>query len=195
MVNLCKSDWDIVQRIINGESEFFGEIVTRYKKAVHSLCYRMVQSNEEAEDLSQEVFIKAYNNLKKYDPQYKFSTWILKIATNTTIDSLRKKKLDTMPLEEEISSKQESASAEVIFFHQNNKTLIEKAISSLPIEYRSLIILFHQHGLSYKEIAESTNLPMSKVKNRIHRARNILKESLKNVKEEETQWTAKQVQI
>lgn len=195
MVNLSQSDWEIVQRIIKGESESFGEIVTRYKKSVFSLCYRMVKNNEEAEDLSQEIFIKAYNNLKKYNPQYKFSTWILKIATNTTIDSLRKKKIETMPLEEEISSKSETASAEVIYFHQQNKTAIESAIEGLPIEYRTLIILFHQHGLSYKEISESTNLPMSKVKNRIHRARNILKDSLKDVKEEEAQWTAKQVQI
>lgn len=192
---LSMSDWDVIQRILAGESELFSEILNRYKKAVYSLCYRMIKSQEEAEDLSQEVFIKVYQYLKKYDPQYKFSTWILKIATNTTIDYLRKKKIDTLPLEEEIESKQESASAEVVYFHRYNKLLIEKAINGLPEDYRILIILYHQHGLSYQEIADSVKLPMSKVKNRLHRGRSLLKEQLINIKGEGTQWTAKQVQI
>ncbi len=190
-----QTDIEIVKEVLQGRSEAFRELVSRYKRAVYSLCYRMVQNNEEAEDLSQEVFIKVYQYLEKYDESYKFSTWILKIATNTTIDYLRKKRVDTVPLEEGIESKQEMASAESIYFHQSNKELIEKMIKELPEEYRLLIMLYHQQGLSYKEIAENVNIPMSKVKNRLHRARNILKEQLKSIKEEETQWTAKQVQI
>ncbi len=190
-----QTDIEIVKEVLQGRSEAFRELVSRYKRAVYSLCYRMVQNNEEAEDLSQEVFIKVYQYLGKYDEDYKFSTWILKIATNTSIDYLRKKKVDTVPLEEGIESKQEMASAESIYFHQSNKALIEKMIKELPEEYRLLIILYHQQGLSYKEIADNVNIPMSKVKNRLHRARNILKEQLKSIKEEETQWTAKQVQI
>lgn len=190
-----QTDIEIVKEVLQGRSEAFRELVSRYKRAVYSLCYRMVQNNEEAEDLSQEVFIKVYQYLGKYDEGYKFSTWILKIATNTSIDYLRKKKVDTVPLEEGIESKQEMASAESIYFHQSNKSLIDKMIKELPEEYRLLIILYHQQGLSYKEISDNVNIPMSKVKNRLHRARNILKEQLKSIKEEETQWTAKQVQI
>ncbi|WP_192929630.1 RNA polymerase sigma factor [Alkaliphilus serpentinus] len=189
------TDYSIVQRILEGDSNAFSEIVNNYKKAVFSLCYRMVHNQEEAEDLAQEVFIKAYNHLSKYNPQFKFSTWILKIATNTTIDFVRKKKVETLPLDEEISTKQEGASAEIIFFHKENKKTIEDAIKALPIEYRSLIVLFHQNGLSYNEISEHLNIPLSKVKNRLHRARSILKDTLQNVKKEESQWTAKQVQI
>ncbi len=189
------TDWEVVQQVMGGESDRFSEIVSRYKKAIYSLCYRMIKNQEEAEDLSQEVFIKVYQYLKKYDPQYKFSTWILKIATNTTIDYLRKKKVETLPLEEEIQSKQESASAEIVYFHRHNKQLIEDAIQKLPADYRILVILYHQHGLSYQEIADTLKLPMSKVKNRLHRGRNLLKEQLKGIKEEGAQWTAKQVQI
>lgn len=190
-----ETDYEIVERILKGDSNAFSEIVNRYKKAVFSLCYRMIHNQEEAEDLAQEVFIKAYNYLNKYNPEYKFSTWILKIATNTTIDFIRKKKVETLPLDEEISTKQEGASAETIFFHHQNKKSIEDAIKALPIEYRALIVLFHQNGLSYNEISDHLNIPLSKVKNRLHRARNILKESLKNVKKEESQWTARQVQV
>lgn len=190
-----QTDIEIVREVLKGRSEAFRELVARYKKAVYSLCYRMAHNHEEAEDLSQEVFIKVYQNLDKYDQSYKLSTWILKIATNTTIDYLRKKKLDTIPLEEDIESKQDIASAESIFFHQANKKVIEEMIQGLPEEYRLLIILYHQQGLSYKEIAEACNIPMSKVKNRLHRARNILKDELRTIKEEEGQWTAKQVQI
>ncbi|MBM7615423.1 RNA polymerase sigma factor [Alkaliphilus hydrothermalis] len=189
------SDWEIIQLIVQGNSELFRELVGRYKKAVYSLCYRMLKNHEEAEDLSQEAFIKTYNYLGKYDPSYKFSTWILKIATNTTIDYLRKKKVETLPLEEEIATKQEGASAEAVYFHHHNKDLIQEAINQLPADYRTLIVLYHQYGLSYKEIADSVNLPMTKVKNRLHRGRSLLKEKLINIKEEGAQWTAKQVQL
>lgn len=189
------TDWDIIQQIIQGDSQAFREIVERYKNAVFALCYRMVQNREEAEDLSQEVFVKAYNSLTKYNPEYKFSTWILRIATNTTIDYLRKNRIQTLPLEEEIKTKHETVSAEETFFEQNKQRKIEKAIGELPEEYRSLILLYHYHGLSYKEMAENMNLPMSKVKNRLHRGRHLLKESLKDIREEEMQWTAKELEI
>lgn len=195
MGDLHQTDIEIVKEVLQGRSEAFRELVARYKKAVYSLCYRMAHNHEEAEDLSQELFIKVYQNLDKYDHNYRLSTWILKIASNTTIDSLRKKRVDTLPLDDDIESKQEMASAESIFFHQDNKRVIEKMIQELPEEYRLLIILYHQQGLSYKEIAEAVNIPMSKVKNRLHRARNILKDELKTIKEEEAQWTAKQVQF
>lgn len=189
------SDWDVIQQILKGESQCYSEIVSRYKGAIYSLCYRMTQNKQEAEDLSQETFIKAYQNLKKYNPKYKFSSWILKIATNTTIDHLRKRRPETLLLEEEIQSKQEGASAEVVFFHHQNKKLIEEAIQKLPADYRILVILYHHHGLSYQDIADILKLPMSKVKNRLHRGRNLLKEQLKGIKEEGAQWTARQVQI
>ncbi|MFZ5968217.1 MAG: RNA polymerase sigma factor [Bacillota bacterium] len=190
-----ESDNEIVQRILKGDGELFGELIDRYKNAVYSLCYRMVGSQEEAKDLAQEAFIKAYHSLDKYNPEYKFSTWILKVATNLCIDYLRKKKVQTMPIDERLSMPYDTASAEDMYLHKQNQKEIVNAIEELPEEYKILILLYHKEGLSYQSICDTLDLPMSKVKNRLHRARSMLKERLKAVKEEESVWTAKELQI
>ena len=94
-----------------------------------------------------------------------------------------------------MTTKEETASAEAIFFHQHNQGVIEKAIQGLPPDYRMIILLYHFHGLSYQELMIALELPLSKVKNRLHRGRNLLKEQLKSVKEEGNPWTARQLQI
>lgn len=195
MIGLIETDWEIVQKVLRGDSNAFSQIVSRYKGAVYSLCYRMTNHQGDAEDLSQEVFIKAYQHLNKYNPQYKFSTWILRIATNTTIDFQRKKKVETYPLETTMTNQEETASAEAIFFHKENQGAIEKAIQGLPPDYRAIILLYHYYGLSYQELTVALGLPLSKVKNRLHRSRNLLKEQLKSIKEEGNPWTARQLQI
>jgi RNA polymerase sigma-70 factor, ECF subfamily len=195
VIGVNKSDQELVEEILQGHGNLFSEIVCRYKKAVYSLCYRMINNKEDAEDLAQEVFIKVYNHLGQYNPEYKFSTWILKIAHNTTIDTLRKKKMEVVPYDEKIALNQEAVSAENMYFHQFNKTLIEKAIQELPSDYREVILLYHHNGLNYNEIAETIGIPLSKVKNRLHRARNLLKVSLQSIRKEEAQWTAKEVQV
>jgi len=184
------SDEQLVKKIIQGETYFFEELVTRYRKQVFSICYRMVRQREEAEDLAQEVFVKAYRYLKQYNPEHKFSSWILKIATNTSIDALRKKKLDTMPLEEEIETHREDMSAEKAFLQEEARQEIESAIGRLPQEHRIVVLLYHQQGKSYQEIADILDIPLSMVKNRLFRARKTLKAELKNLKEEML-WTAK----
>lgn len=183
-------DDQLVKKIIQGETDFFEELVSRYRKPVFSICYRMIRQREEAEDLAQEVFIKAYRNLRQFNPEHKFSSWILKIATNTTIDALRKKKLDTMPLEEEIETHREDVSAEKSFLQEEARQEIETAIGRLPQEYRMVVLLYHQQGKSYQDIADILEIPLSMVKNRLFRARKILKAELKNLKEEML-WTAK----
>ncbi|SDY60384.1 RNA polymerase sigma factor [Tindallia californiensis] len=181
-------DDQIVKKILQGETVFFEELVSRYRKPVFSICYRMVRQREESEDLAQEVFVKAYRHLKQYNPERKFSSWILKIATNTTIDALRKKRLETIPLEEEIETHREDASAEKTFLQQEASQEIETAIDRLPQEYRIVVLLYHQQGKSYQDIAEILDIPLSMVKNRLFRARKILKTELKKLKEEMI-WT------
>ncbi len=187
---MALSDEQLVKKIIQGETYFFDELVTRYRKQVFSICYRMVRQREEAEDLAQEVFVKAYRYLKQYNPEHKFSSWILKIATNTSIDALRKKKLDTMPLEEEIETHREDMSAEKAFLQEEARQEIESAIGRLPQEHRIVVLLYHQQGKSYQEIADILDIPLSMVKNRLFRARKTLKAELENLKEEML-WTAK----
>ena len=87
-----RADIDIINRCLEGDDSAFEELVTRYKNLVFNTSYRMLGSYEEAEDASQEVFIRIYKSLRRYDPQYKFSTWVVKITTNYCLDILRKKK-------------------------------------------------------------------------------------------------------
>ncbi len=182
-----------IDRILQGDADLYGEIISAYKKAVFSMCYRMVYQHQEAEDLSQEVFLKAYRNLGKYNREMKFSTWILSITKNTCIDYLRKTRVEGVPLEEGLHSREAPISAEEAYLYQEQKREIERAIAALPEEYRLLIILYHQQGQSYKEIARMENLPMSLVKNRLYRGRKMLKEKLDSVKKEGSPWTAEAV--
>jgi len=190
---LESSEINRINRILQGEPQLYGEIISAYKNAVFSLCYRMVYQKQEAEDLSQEVFLKVYRNLGKYNQKMKFSTWILSIARNTCIDYLRKNRGENVPLEEGIRTKEVPISAEEAYLYKEQKQEIERAISALPEEYRLLITLYHQQGQSYKEITEILNMPMSLVKNRLHRGRKMLKEQLRPIKEEGSPWTAEAV--
>lgn len=186
-------DEKIVKKILDGEGALFEEIIRRYKNPIYALCFRMVGNAEDAKDLAQETFIKVYNGLEKYNPAYRFSTWIFKIASNLCVDILRKKRIQVCPLDDQI--KYDTVSAEDIYFHHRKRQEIDGVIQGLSDEYRMVILLYHKEGLSYDEICKILNLPMSKVKNRLHRARKILKERLKEIREEESGWTAPRQQI
>jgi len=155
---------------------------------VFSLLYRMVRDRALAEDLAQETFVKVLNGIKSYRPEFKFSSWIFKIANNAAIDHLRRKSIDTLSLDGapnaetpeqmratslQLGDRAESPLAEV----ENRElgTAIERAIARLRPEYRSCILLRHVEGYSYEEIAETLDLPLGTVKTYIHRARNELR--------------------
>ena len=188
------TDQVIIESILKGQGELYEEIIKRYKNSIYSLCMRMVRNSEDAKDLAQEAFIKAYQNLQKYNPEYKFSTWIFKVASNLCIDYLRKRKIQTLSYDDKISMPHDTVSAEDRYLHNCNRKQIEKAIQDLPADYRILIILYHKEGLSYEQMCKMLELPMSKVKNRLHRARNKLKEVLVDIKKEESAWTAQELQ-
>jgi len=179
-------DYDLIQFCIKGDQDAFSEIVCRYKNLVYSVILRMVNDHEEANDLAQEVFIKVYKNLDKYSPEYKFSTWIMRITTNLVIDYRRKRKQETVPIDEmdyEISS---ADTPENSYIQKEQENIVSTAIRSLPDMYRMPIILYHQQDLSYQEIGEIIGEPLSKVKNRIFRGRKMLKEKLIEMKEGNT---------
>jgi RNA polymerase sigma-70 factor (ECF subfamily) len=172
------------------------ELVRRYERPIFSLIYRMVRNRELAEDLAQETFIKALNALESYRPEYKFSSWLFKIANNAAIDHLRKRELDTLSLEGsphadtpqlveatalQIGEKAESALEAVE--HKELGGEIERAIAKLRPEYRTCILLRHVEGRAYEEIAEILNLPLGTVKTYIHRARNELRIALAHLKQ------------
>ncbi|MBS4539536.1 sigma-70 family RNA polymerase sigma factor [Clostridium sp. D2Q-11] len=188
------TDSEIIDRCLKGNGEYYEILVKRYKKRIYNIAYRFTNNNEDALDITQEVFIKAYNSLDKYDPKFKFVSWILKITTNYCLDNKKKKRLDTMDINLDIENSDTAASAENVFLHKENKREITEAINRLPDKYRILIIMYHNQNLSYKEMSEVLNISMTKVKNRLYRARNILKENLESVKKEESKWIAKKLQ-
>jgi len=177
------TDYDLIRACIEKDNNYFGELVERYKNLVYSIVLRMQNDREEANDLAQEVFLKVYKNLGKYYPEYKFSTWIMRITTNHVIDYNRAKKQALASLDEysetghEISTKWEDSPDEQLVKKERSKQLAD-AVNKLPDMYKLPIVLYHQQGMSYHEISSAICEPLSKVKNRIFRGRKMLKDML-----------------
>ena len=163
-----------------GHEAAFRELVRRYERPIFSLLYRMVRDRALAEDLAQETFIKVLNAIGAYNPQFKFSSWIFKIANNAAIDHLRRRELDTLSLDgspHATTPDQMSATAPQL----GDKG--ETPLQELGPEYRACILLRHVEGHSYEEIARILALPLGTVKTYIHRARNELRGYLEDRKE------------
>ena len=191
------TDQEVVALARHGQDAAYRELVRRYERPVFSLVYRMVRDRELAEDLSQETFVKALNAIESYRPEFKFSSWIFKIANNAAIDHLRRRELDTLSLDGsphaetpeamqatalQIGARQESPLDAVEAKELGGA--IEVAIGRLRPEYRACILLRHVEGRAYEEIAEMLDLPLGTVKTYIHRARNELRQALAHLKEE-----------
>lgn len=189
------SDPAVVAEARRGSEVAYRELLSRYERPVFSLIFRMVRDRETAEDLAQETFIKVLNNLDRYSPEFKFSSWLFKIANNLTIDHLRRRRVDTISIEgapDAVTS--ESAKATSIAVVSDSESpleelesrelgaAIERAIGKLRPEYRACIMLRHVEDKSYEEIAEIVKLPLGTVKTYIHRARHELRTALGDVR-------------
>lgn len=190
------TDQEVVLLARGGQERAYRELVRRYERPIFSLLYRMVRDRELAEDLSQETFVKALNAIESYRPEYKFSSWLFKIANNAAIDHLRRRELDTLSLEGsphavtpdavEATALQIGDRGETPLDIVEAKELggeIERAIAQLRPEYRACILLRHVDGRAYEEIAQMLDLPLGTVKTYIHRARNELRRLLAHLKE------------
>ena len=188
------TDQEVVELAREAEETAYRELLRRYQRPVFSLIYRMVRDRELAEDLSQETFVKVLNALDRYRPEYKFSSWVFKIANNAAIDHLRKKELDTLSLQggPDATTPERVEATALQLGDQTESPLdelearelgstIERAIGLLRPEYRSCIILRHVEGRPYDEIAVILDLPLGTVKTYIHRARAELRESLEGI--------------
>ncbi|NLK87250.1 MAG: sigma-70 family RNA polymerase sigma factor [Clostridiaceae bacterium] len=173
-----RTDSVLVSRCLNGDNEAFAELISRYKRLIYSVAYKFSKDNEEVNDMAQEAFIKIYRSLSRYDDQYKFSTWSVKVATNICLDHVRRKKINLVALEEVENFTGTSNSPEEYYLRKEKSQVLKDAIDELPEIYRVPIVMYHQKGMSYKEIAEHLDKPMSIIKNRIFRARNTLKQNL-----------------
>jgi RNA polymerase sigma-70 factor (ECF subfamily) len=180
-----ETDAQLVARALAGSQEAFRDLVLRFERPVYSLIARMVQDPAMAEDLTQEAFVKAYRSLRTYDASRKLSSWLFKIAHNTTIDHLRRHVPDTVSLEapqdeegrgglaavlSDGSVEDPAAAAE----RRDMARSLERAISRLRPEYREAVVLFYLEGATYQEICEVTGLPLGTVKTNLHRARKEL---------------------
>jgi RNA polymerase sigma-70 factor (ECF subfamily) len=180
-------DRTLVERILEGDRDLFGVLMSRYEKRLVNYVYRITHRYEEAHDLAQEIFVKVYLALDRYDPKYQFSTWLFRIAQNSAIDAIRKKGISEVPLARQSDDEPQGRDREFAddgispYRALKNKQLsaaIDREVEKLPPDYRELIQLRHFAELSYEEIASMKKLPLGTVKNKLFRARNLLKDAL-----------------
>ncbi len=177
------TDRDLVATATTGVEGSFEELVRRYQRPISAYVYRMVGDYEAALDLTQEIFIKVYGSLARYRSEFKFSTWIYKIAHNSAVDHLRRNAGRERSLSSGIEGDQYelpiesgSLSPEQESERKERRLEIEVVVRSLPNAYRELIVLRHSQDLTYEEIVEVTGLPLGTVKNRLFRAREMMRQ-------------------
>jgi RNA polymerase sigma-70 factor (ECF subfamily) len=186
-----RSDEDLVDLAIEGQREAFETLVRRHQKPLLNYLHRLTGIRDGAMDLAQEVFIKVYVSLASFDPKYRFTTWLYRIASNCAIDHMRKKQLRTYAIEpaqgdgdrtpaESGLLGRDPTPHEMLRLREIEGRL-DTAIAALPVAYRQLILLRHKQHCRYDEIARITRLPIGTVKNRIFRAREMLKCQLSDV--------------
>ncbi|MCI0568529.1 MAG: sigma-70 family RNA polymerase sigma factor [Acidobacteria bacterium] len=184
------SDELLVTRILAGEADLYEALIARYERPIVNFIYRMIGDYEQALDLAQEVFFKAYRSLERFDPTFRFSTWLYRIASNRSIDHLRKQAPVLLSLNDSresdngpegaIQLKSAAHGPEDLLASRELGEQISHAIDALPTPYRELILLRHLQGMSYEEIARMKRLPLGTVKNRLFRAREILRKRLES---------------
>lgn len=185
------TDEHLVETALAGDRRSFERLVRRHQRALVNHLYRHTGQRDLAVDLAQEVFLKVYLSLSSFDPKYRFTTWLYRIASNCAIDHLRKKQPRTCPLHPD--PQDENADAPVRVLAGNEPTphevfrvreiqgRLDRAVQKLPPDYRQLILLRHRQHCRYDEIARITRLPIGTVKNRIFRAREMLRHDLADV--------------
>lgn len=179
----------LVKEARNGDEQSYKRLVNKYERALYYHILKMVNDKEQVEDLVQEAFVKAFDNLESYNTNYAFSTWLYRIATNHTIDYLRKKKLQTLSIDKprktksgemEMQLQDQSAQTDRSIIRKQRQNIVQHAIDELPEKYRKVIRLRHMEEKSYQEISEELNKPLGTVKAHIFRAREMLYKSLKD---------------
>jgi len=196
--NCCQTssmnDSELINQILNGNMNAFTFLVNRYQKLVVHITGRLIQRQDELEDVCQEVFLKVYQNLGKYRNECKLSTWIATIAYNTSINYLRKFKKG-----EEVNPDDSAALRNLTDFNSVNyeKTdlhrYIREQIENLPVQYRTVLTLYHLEEFSYQEIEQITGMPEGTVKSYLFRAKALLKEKLKFVVDNNSLKSVKEI--
>ena len=178
-ITSAEQDRISIQAALQGDQAAFGDLVTRYQTAVYNMAYRMLGNPTEAEDAAQEVFVRAWKQLHSFQPERRFSTWLLSIASHHCIDLLRRRR-PSAPLDDValyVPSNDPEPIETVLQGEQSD--MVKNLLNTLPDKYRSVTVLRYYNDLSYDEIADMTGLTESAVKTQLHRARRMLAEKLR----------------
>ena len=183
-------DSQLIEQALSGNQQAYRVLTERHKTAIFHIIFKIVRDKETANDLVQETFMKAFSSLASYRSEFRFSTWLYKIAANCSIDHLRKKRIQVLSLEGQMDNESGTRTMDVpdYSYHperdlvrKEQRFSIEEAIDSLPKKYREVIVYRHKDDKSYEEIADLLSIPIGTVKARIFRARELLKKKLKSV--------------
>lgn len=185
---------NLIRKAKQGDMHAFEELILKHEKIVYNLALRMMNHSEDAKDISQEVFLKAYRSLCNFDERSAFSTWLYRITHNTCIDEMRKRKgKQNYSLEEELENEagsmqrqiaDEGDTPEESLLREEQKSEILQALDNLSAEHKAAIVLRDVKGLSYEEIAEILEVSLGTVKSRISRGRNQLKNEILKIREQ-----------
>lgn len=183
-----KEDAQLVERALGGDESAYAKLMEKYERPLHYHIIKIVRNQDMVEDLIQEVFTKAFKSMDSYNTNYAFSTWLYRIATNHSIDFLRKRKLKTYSLDEPVEGKDgemhfeppdPGANTDEPLIRQQRKSMVEEAIDQLPEKYRKVIQMRHMEERSYQEISEEIGQPLGTIKAHLFRARELLNKMLK----------------
>jgi RNA polymerase sigma-70 factor (ECF subfamily) len=184
------SDWTLVQRVQGGEVGAFDQLILKYRERVYSVIYNMTSNREDAADLTQDAFIKAFQSINRFQGQSSFFTWLYRIAVNSTLTHLRKAKLRTFFSFEKIH--EEDKSSEVLnqltdkkgadreVYVKELQEKLNEAMQKLSIKHRTVVTLFEIDGLSHEEIAEVMDCSVGTVRSRLHYAKQLLQSELQS---------------
>jgi RNA polymerase sigma-70 factor (ECF subfamily) len=186
-------DFKLIDMAVGGDDKAYAKLLQRYKRPVYHMILKMVRNVDDAEDLTIESFAKAFRSLPKFKKDFTFSTWLFRIATNNSIDFIRKKKLNTLSIENTYTDDDgQSVSIDVedlnlnpqdVAIRTQKEEIIQVFVNMLPAKYQKLVRLRYFSELSYEEIAVELDAPLGTVKAQLHRARELMYDLVKNKKE------------
>lgn len=168
-----------LEQALKGDKDAFGNIIGAYQRPVYNLAYRMLNNSNEAEEAAQEAFIRAYTRLQSYNPEHKFSTWLLSITSNYCIDIIRKRRAIMLSLDEPLPShpalmSEKASGPESQMVQSEEQRLVQSMLMELEPDYRQAVVLRYWYDLSYEEIADIMETTVSAIKSRLFRARRQL---------------------
>lgn len=168
-----------VQEVLAGDKQAYANLINKYKNPLYATILRMTKNPHDAQDLVQEAFIKVYERLGKYDETGSFASWMYRVAINHCMDEFRKKSYKMKQVEIEEGSISSVDTPELIFFKNEESRRLERLVATLPEDERIIILLRYINELSYQEISELVDTPLATVRNKLHRAKKRMRETVK----------------